>query len=114
MTKKKYPSPRLEREVPFLNSLMNAHSHPRLRQQLLQHANKDQINAISEVVLNTLKSNVPLDPPLMARLRRYKDPLRQVGRPRTSVARRRNVLLQQKGKGFWIGLKEVCRCTLPP
>ena len=73
MTKKKYPSARLERQAPFLDSLMNAHSHPRLRQQLLQHANKDQINAVSEVMLNTLKSNVPLDPPLMARLRRYKD-----------------------------------------
>ena len=80
--KKTYPSPRLERQAPFLNSLMNAHSHPRLRQQLLRQANKDQINAVSEVVLNTLKSNVPINSPLIARLCRYKELIRQVGRPK--------------------------------
>lgn len=110
---KKYLSPRLERQEFFLNSLAEAHNKPRIRQQMLQHANKDQINAVSEVVLNTLKNNVPIDPPLMARLRRYKEPLRQVGRPRTSVIRRRNTLLNQKGKGFWLGFRELCRCTLP-
>ena len=110
---KKYPSPRLERQVSFLNSLAQAHSRPRLRQQMLQHANKDQINAVSEVVLNTLKNNVPLSPPLMARLRRYKDTLRQVGHRRTSLTRRRNTLLRQKGKGFWLGFKDLCHCVLP-
>ena len=110
---KKYPNPRLEHQASFLHSLAQAHSQPRLRKQMLQHANKDQINAVSEIVLNTLKNNVPLSPPLMARLRRYKEPLRQVSHRRTSLSRRRNTLLQQKGKGFWLGFKDLCHCVLP-
>ena len=109
----KYPSARLQRQAPFIKSLVEAHSLPRQRQQLLQHANKDQINAISDIVLNTLRHNVPLDPPLMAKLRRYKDPLREVSKRKASVAKRREILLNQKGKGFWKSLGQVCCCVLP-
>ena len=108
-----YPSDRLARQAPFIKSLVEAHSRPRQRQQLLQHANKDQINAVSDIVLNTLRHNVPLDPPLMAKLRRYKDPLRKLGNRKASVKRRRDILLGQKGKGFWQGLHQVCCCVLP-
>ena len=110
---RKYPSARLERQAPFLKSLIEASSRPRLRQQLLQHANKDQINAVSDVVLNTLRNNVPLDPPTMAQLRRYKEPLRQLGKRKASVQRRRQVLLGQKGQGFWRGVNKLCQCVLP-
>ena len=113
MTKKKALSERLDRQAPFLEALLTAHSRPRQRQQLLQHANKDQINAVSEIVMNTLKNNVPLDPALMARLRKYKGPLRDIGRPKNSVLKRRTVLLRQRGQGFWTGLRDVCRCVLP-
>ena len=67
---KKYPSPRLQRQNVFLKSLMNSEGNRRRRTQLLQHANSDQIIAISEIVLNVFKNNVPLAPPLMAKLRR--------------------------------------------
>ena len=110
---KRYPSARLERQAPFIKSLVAANSPPRRRQQLLQHANKDQINAISDIVLNTLRHNVPIDPPLMAQLRRYKEPLRQLGTRKASVQRRRQVLLRQKGKGFWRGMHNLCCCVLP-
>ena len=45
---------------------------PTRRRHLLQHANQDQMNALSKLVLNLLKRRIPLTPPLMARLRRYK------------------------------------------
>lgn len=89
---------------------MQASSRPRVRQQLLQHANKDQINALSEVVLNSLRNNVPVDQPLMARLRRYKKPLRELGNRKPSILKRKNVLLQQKGKGFCLGVRDLCHC----
>jgi len=46
------------------------------RQERLQHANSDQINAISELVLNVLKNNIPLEPKVVKQLRRYKQVLR--------------------------------------
>ena len=42
------------------------------RQELLQHANADQINAVSELVLNFLKNKIPVTPPMLAKLQPYK------------------------------------------
>ena len=82
-------------------------------QYLLQHANQDQINALSELVLNLLKRRIPLTPPVMARLRRYKTLLRDVGKRRHSTKLRRELLMNQVGRGLWTGLKEACQCVLP-
>ena len=59
------------------------------RQDLLQHANADQVNAVSELVLNLLKNNIPVTPPILAKLRPYKKVLRDLGR--------RQWLISQKG-----------------
>ena len=42
------------------------------RQELLQHANADQINVVSELVLNVLKNKIPVTPPMLAKLQPYK------------------------------------------
>ena len=47
---------------------------------MLQHANSDQINAVSEFVLNLLKNRVPLSPPIMAKLKRHKQVLRELAK----------------------------------
>ena len=59
------------------------------RQDLLQHANADQVNAVSELVLYLLKNKIPVTPPILAKLRPYKKVLRDLGRRRHSV---KNVL----------------------
>ena len=38
------------------------------RQELLQHANAYQVNALSKMVLNLLQNNIPITPPVMAQL----------------------------------------------
>ena len=45
---------RLRRQLPFLRSMLQE-ANGFKRQDLLQHANADQINAVSELVLNLLK-----------------------------------------------------------
>ena len=102
---------RLWRQRPFLETVF--HATPTQRRHLLQHANQDQINALSELVLNLLRRRIPLTPPLMARLRRYKSLLREVGKRRHSTKRRRALLLSQLGRGLWTGLKEACQCVMP-
>ena len=48
----------MERQAPFLKSvLQEANQHK--RQELLRMANADQINAISELVMNTFRGTVP-------------------------------------------------------
>ena len=43
-----------ERQRPFLESILKE-ANQNKRQQLLEHANADQINSVSEMVLNLLK-----------------------------------------------------------
>ena len=48
---------RMERQAPFLkNVLQEADNHK--RQELLQTAKADQINAIGELVMNTIRESV--------------------------------------------------------
>ena len=103
---------RLRRQRPFLEAILKKANQNR-RQEMLEHANADQINAVSEMVLNLLRNRIPVHPITMAKLHRYKTTLREVGKRRNSVKRRRKHLQQQKGSGFWQGLSDVfqaCRC----
>ena len=96
---------RLKRQRPFLQSVLNEANRYK-RQELLQHANADQVNAVSEMVLNLLKKRIPVKPGTLRKLQRYKKVLREVGKRRNSLKRRRAHLLKQTGSGFWRGLKE--------
>ena len=100
---------RLRRQLPFLRSgLQEANRFKRQE----QHANADQINAVSELVLNLLKNKIPVTPPIMAKLRPYKKVLRDLGRRQHSVKKRRAWLVQQKGRGLFQGLHHVlCQCV---
>ena len=101
---------RLRRQLPFLRSVLQEANRFK-RQDLLQHANADQINAVSELVLNLLKNKIPVTPPIMAKLRPYKKVLRDLGRRRHSV-KKRAWLVQQKGRGLFQGLHHVlCQCV---
>ena len=101
---------RLRRQSPFLRSMLQE-ANGFKRQDLLQHANADQINAVSELVLNLLKNKIPVTPPMLAKLQPYKRVLRDLGR-RHSVKKRRAWLVQQKGRGLFQGLHHVlCQCV---
>lgn len=97
---------RIQRQRPFLQSILNEANRYK-RQEMLLHANGDQINAVSELVLNLLKKKIPMDASSTAKLKRYKTTLREVGKRRNSLKRRRALLTSQKGEGFWKGLKHV-------
>ena len=73
----------------------------------LERANKDQINAVSELVLNSIKGNIPVSPQVVRKLRPYKDTLRQLAKRKPSAKARRALLSQQTGGNFWKAL-ECC------
>ena len=105
-------SPRMRRQEDFLQSITKANLPKNLRKSKLQEASKDEINALSEIALNTLKGNIPIDPPLMARLKAYKGTLRDTGKLTNSLKVRRNKFINQKGQGFWKGMHDLCQCVL--
>jgi len=105
---------RLEQHKPFFKALADQSSQVSRRQLLLQ-ATKDQINMLSEVILNLLKQNVSVDPSLMARLRKHKQILRQLRLRQHSVKKRRQMLMDAKGNQLFRDLHDlVCVCLNRP
>ena len=102
---------RLQRQLPFLRSVLRE-ADKNVRRERLQHANADQINAISELVMNTLRGNVTIPPRLLEALRPHKHALRDMARRRHSIKRRRHVMMAQRGAGVWNALDRVCRHCL--
>ena len=97
---------RIHGQKPFLKAMTSAANRNR-RSTLIKHANKDQVNAVSEIVLNLLKNNVPLTSVTMARLKPYKQTLIKIGNRAVSLKKRRQALINQKGGRLWNGLSTV-------
>ena len=97
----------LRLQLPFLETLFRD-VRGQYRHDLLQHTNADQINAISELVLNTLKGHARVTPDAVARLKRHKKVLHELAKRKNSVTRRCALLLRQTGSGLWRGLQAVC------
>lgn len=97
---------RMTRQSHFLNDVFKeANQHK--RQQQLRYANADQINAVSELVMNTLRGAVRPGRKTVRRLKPYSQPLRVIANPRQSIKRRRQLMSTQIGAGAW---KELKRC----
>jgi len=75
---------RLWRQRPFLTSILQEANRFK-RQEMLKHAKADQIDAVSEMVLNLLKRRIPIKPQTLRKLQRHKNVLREVGKRRNSL-----------------------------
>lgn len=94
---------RMSVQRPFLVSLLREAKH-RKRKALLHHANKEQINAVSELVMNLVKKRVPVSPKIVRTLLPYKNVLRTLSKRKQSVKARKQLLASQEGGAFWKGL----------
>jgi len=100
----------LEQHKPFFKALADQPSQIS-RRKLLEQATKDEINMLSEVILNLLKQNVAVDPGLMARLRKHKHILRELRKRQHSIKKRRQMLMEAKGNQLFRDLHDlVCVC----
>ena len=103
------PMSAIERQLPFLYSIFEEADANR-REERLNHASRDQINAVSELALNTSNENNPLSlsPELIERTRPFKDPIMKLQAKSKSIKERRALLKAQSG-GFFDALKHVGR-----
>ena len=83
-----------------------------LRQERLQHANEDQINALSVLALNLLKGNIPMRHYTKKQLQPFATMLHTLGKRSQSIKARRTLLMNKIGRGFWEGLKTKCITSL--
>ena len=97
---------RLKRQAPFLRAVLRE-ADANKRKQLVQLANANQINTLSELTLNVLKGNVPRSRYTIERLRPHAEALRQWSKPGSSIKRRRQTMIDQTGAGLW---KELYQC----
>lgn len=85
---------RLKKNYNFLSLLSK--SSPKQRKSLLRNANKSQILSLSEICLNILAGNIPVN---IKKLRKYKRCIRKIACRKTSFKRKKNFLVKQRG-GF--------------
>ena len=67
------------------------------RKTLLQKASGRVIRTIAQVANSTIKGSIPLSPRQKQRLRRHKKTLRALSLARTSIKRKRRLLVQKGG-----------------
>jgi hypothetical protein len=67
------------------------------RKKLIRKASRDNIDALSEVALNTLLGNVPLKDEQKKKLKRHRTKIRQLAHRRTSTKKKKILLVQQGG-----------------
>lgn len=76
-------------------------ANPNLRKAILKNAPKHVIDALSEICLNTVVGNVKISPKIKAKLSKYRKVLRDLSDKRTTLAKKRKLLVQ---KGGFLGI----------
>jgi len=83
------------RNCGFLKSV--AKSSKSQRRKLINGASADNIKAVAEIALNTLRGNVHLTPAQKTKLKRYKLKLRHLANKRLSAKHKKKLLVQNGG-----------------
>lgn len=88
----------MTRQSHFLNDVLKGADQHK-RQQKLRYANADQINAVSELIMNTLRGAIRPGRKTVRALKPYSQPLRLIANARQSIRRRRQLMSHQIGAG---------------
>lgn len=85
-------SRRISQQSAYLKLLYDC--KPKLRKTLIQHAERAQMEALSQIAVNILRGNVSLSEVHKKKLKRYKETIRSLASRRVSLARKRQFLLK--------------------
>ena len=78
-------------------SLLSKSKSKKRRDALIDLADKNEIQALAEIFLNTIRGNVPLTNAQLKRLEKYKKVLRKLSEKQCSVKKKKKILKQQGG-----------------
>lgn len=91
-------APRIKANIDFLRRVARCSSE-RKRNKFINDASEDELLAIAEIALNTLRGRVSLTKPQKNKLKQVADDVRKLSRIR-SVKAARDII--QKGGGFFL------------
>ena len=99
---------RMLRHRKFLKELLEESDRFK-RERLIDKASIDEINSVSELVLNILNGNLPIDTSAFKALKKHRKMLKILGLDkRKGIKQRKEVMKQQMGGSHtW---KHLCRC----
>ena len=86
------------RKKEYLTLLGQAGKKGKRRRALIQTADKEEILAVSEIIDNLLRGNIPLSDKQRKRLKRHRKKLRHIASKRVSI-KQKKILINQTG-GF--------------
>lgn len=81
----------------YLALLGQAQKRAKRRKALIETADKSEILAITEIIDNLLRGNIPLTPEQRGKLSRHKQRLRDIASKRVSLKRKRAIIQQSGG-----------------
>ena len=91
------------KNIDFLKLLVSYRQKSKKFKNLIKCASPEELNAISEIVLNVLKGILPYKPPSI-KFARHKEYLRFIGNPKKNSATKRKNALVSKGRGVIVPL----------
>ena len=80
----------------FLNLLAQSRT-PKKRKLLVDWAGKNEIDAISELSLNTLNGNIKLNPKLFKKLQKHRNCLRLLASRKNNIHKKKRIVKQSGG-----------------
>ena len=89
-------SARIKGNLDFLRLFSHACKGKARRRDLINFANKEEVNSICECVENFLCGNVN-NPKLMKKMRRHKNALRQLRDRKKSIKKKKHIIIQHGG-----------------
>ena len=101
----------IRRQLQFRWSILKAADH-QTRRKRLQSANADQIKALSQLVINTLRGQIFISLSTLTKLRPHQQALREMTRRKHSLKKRGQIMMSQQGHGLWQGLNTACNHCL--
>ena len=97
---------RLRRQSLFLKGVLANINHS-LRKDMFRFANKDRIDAISEMAHNILRHGIELKPEHIQELKKHVTLIRTIANRRESVKKKRQALMTQKGGNLFKSLGKI-------
>lgn len=87
--------PRVIKQCGFIKLLCRLNE--KSRKLLLQQCKSCEINALCEIVLNFLNKNVTQNKKIVAKLKKYKNMMREIAYKSTPIARKRSLFKSKRG-----------------
>ena len=88
----------LKKQLGFINLLLGL--PPSKRSKIINHCRKQQLDAISEIILNFLNRNLTRDPSIIQALKPHKKSLHKLILKKFPLTKKKKILSSKRGAGI--------------